>query len=88
MGGSCAGCSSETARGAALCIDCTSQKGWASNLLGVGLAASESEVHRAFKRQAVSCHPDKCGNDIKFKEITKARNILAPPKPSPMRDIE
>jgi molecular chaperone DnaJ len=49
-------------------------------VLGVGKGASADEVKKAFRRLAIQYHPDKQGGDeVKFKEINEAYEILKDP---------
>ncbi len=45
-------------------------------VLGVGKAASPDEIKKAFRRAAVEHHPDKGGDEAKFKEINEAYEVL------------
>ncbi len=46
-------------------------------VLGVSKGASDDEIKKAFRRQAVQHHPDKEGGDeAKFKEINEAYDVL------------
>ena len=45
-------------------------------VLGVGKDASADEIKKAFRRQAVQHHPDRGGDEAKFKEINEAYEIL------------
>lgn len=46
-------------------------------VLGVGKSASDDEIKKAFRKQAVQYHPDKQGGDeAKFKEINEAYEVL------------
>ena len=45
-------------------------------VLGVGKSASADEIKKAFRRAAVEHHPDRGGNEEKFKEINEAYEIL------------
>ena len=47
------------------------------NVLGVDKKASSSEIKKAYRRLAVIHHPDKGGDENKFKEITKAFETLS-----------
>lgn len=50
-------------------------------ILGVDRNATENEIKKAYKKQAMKCHPDRCPGDknaeAKFKEINKANEILS-----------
>jgi len=49
--------------------------------LGVEKTASDKEIKTAYRKLAVKCHPDKPDGDAeKFKEITKAYEILSDPQ--------
>jgi len=50
------------------------------DLLGVEKNASTSDIKKAFRRAAVQHHPDKGGDEEKFKEINKAYEVLADPE--------
>jgi molecular chaperone DnaJ len=45
-------------------------------ILGVGKGASADEIKKAFRRAAVTHHPDRGGNEEKFKEINEAYEVL------------
>src|SRR3982750_92601 len=45
-------------------------------VLGVGKNASADEIKKAFRRAAVEHHPDRGGDEIKFKEINEAYEVL------------
>src|SRR5437588_3666836 len=45
-------------------------------VLGVGKTASPDEIKKAFRRLAVEHHPDRGGNEEKFKEINEAYEVL------------
>merc|ERR1719460_1518119 len=46
-------------------------------LLEVEKSASEPEVKKAYRKLAVKHHPDKGGDAEKFKEITRAYEVLS-----------
>ncbi len=48
--------------------------------LGVGRGASDDEIKKAFRRLAHEHHPDKGGNQDKFKEINEAYQVLGDAK--------
>jgi molecular chaperone DnaJ len=45
-------------------------------VLGVGKGASDDEIKKAFRKAAVEHHPDKGGDEAKFKEINEAYEVL------------
>lgn len=45
-------------------------------VLGIGKQASADEIKKAFRRAAVEHHPDKGGDESKFKEINEAYEVL------------
>lgn len=45
-------------------------------VLGVGKSASADEIKKAFRRAAVEHHPDRGGDEAKFKEINEAYEVL------------
>ncbi|KDN47527.1 putative YDJ1-mitochondrial and ER import protein [Tilletiaria anomala UBC 951] len=47
------------------------------DLLGVGVDASEAELKKAYRKKALSAHPDKGGDPEVFKEITAAYEVLS-----------
>lgn len=48
-------------------------------VLGVKKDASADEIKKAFRRAAVKHHPDRGGNEAKFKEINEAYEVLKDP---------
>src|SRR5947209_12528973 len=45
-------------------------------LLGVKKDASADEIKKAFRRAAIDHHPDRGGDEAKFKEINEAYEVL------------
>ncbi len=45
-------------------------------ILGIGKDASPDEVKKAFRRAAVEHHPDRGGDEAKFKELNEAYEVL------------
>jgi molecular chaperone DnaJ len=45
-------------------------------ILGVGKDASPDEIKKAFRRLAIEHHPDRGGDEAKFKEINEAYEVL------------
>lgn len=45
-------------------------------ILGVGKNASPDEIKKAFRRAAVEHHPDRGGDETKFKELNEAYEVL------------
>ncbi|MDQ3159071.1 MAG: molecular chaperone DnaJ [bacterium] len=45
-------------------------------VLGVGKTASADEIKKAFRKKAVEHHPDKGGDEAKFKEVNEAYEVL------------
>lgn len=48
-------------------------------ILGIGKNASADEIKKAFRRAAVEHHPDKGGDETKFKELNEAYEVLKDP---------
>lgn len=47
------------------------------DVLGVGKSASPDEIKKAFRKAAIEHHPDKGGDEAKFKEINEAYEVLS-----------
>ncbi|CAN5444054.1 molecular chaperone DnaJ [soil metagenome] len=45
-------------------------------ILGVGKSASADEIKKAFRKAAIEHHPDRGGNEEKFKEVNEAYEVL------------
>lgn len=50
------------------------------DILGVDKNASESDIKKAYRKQAKIHHPDKNGDEEKFKQITEAYDVLGDPQ--------
>lgn len=48
-------------------------------VLGVGKSASPDEIKKAFRQAAVKHHPDRGGDEAKFKEVNEAYEVLKDP---------
>src|SRR5690348_1890330 len=48
-------------------------------ILGVPKSASADEIKKAFRRAAIEHHPDRGGDEAKFKEINEAYEVLKDP---------
>ena len=58
-------------------------------ILGVSRDASEEEIKKAFRQQALKYHPDRNqepGADAKFKEINEAYQVLSDPEKRKLYD--
>lgn len=49
------------------------------DVLGVDASAGEAEIKAAYKKRALSCHPDKGGNAEEFKAVASAYATLSNP---------
>lgn len=49
-------------------------------ILGVGKEASADEIKKAFRKKAVEHHPDRGGDEAKFKEANEAYEVLSNPE--------
>lgn len=50
------------------------------DILGVQKSASADEIKRAYRKQAQEHHPDKGGDQEKFKELSEAYQVLSDPQ--------
>lgn len=49
-------------------------------ILGINKSASADEIKKAFRKAAVEHHPDKGGDEAKFKEVGEAYEVLSNPE--------
>jgi len=56
------------------------------DVLGVSKTASPDEIRKAYRKLAVKNHPDKGGDEAKFKEIQKAFDVLGDEKKRDLYD--
>jgi len=49
-------------------------------ILGIDPSASEDEIKKAYRKLAMKYHPDKGGDEEKFKQISEAYSILTDPE--------
>lgn len=56
--------------------------------LGISEDASQEDIKRAFKNLAMKYHPDRGGDENKFKEINEAYNILNDPESRAQYDFQ
>lgn len=45
-------------------------------VLGIGKSASDDEIKKAFRKKAIEFHPDRGGDETKFKEVNEAYEVL------------
>ena len=55
-------------------------------LLGCAKDASDADIKKAFRKSAMQHHPDKGGDPEKFKEISKAYEVLSDPEKKQIYD--
>jgi DnaJ-class molecular chaperone len=56
------------------------------NVLGVRRGASDDEIKKAYRKLAMQHHPDRGGDEKRFKEISTAYDILSDPQKRQMFD--
>jgi curved DNA-binding protein len=47
------------------------------SILGIPRTASPEEIKKAYRRQAMTNHPDRGGDEAKFKQVTEAYEVLS-----------
>ena len=55
--------------------------------LGISKNASEAEIKSAYRKMAMKHHPDRGGDEKKFKEVTEAYETLSDPQKKQMIDM-
>lgn len=56
-------------------------------ILGVPNNASDADIKKAYRSLAMSHHPDRGGDELKFKEISTAYDVLSDPQKRKMYDL-
>lgn len=57
------------------------------SVLGVDRSASPDEIKAAYRKKAMAYHPDRGGDERKFKEINEAYDVLGDPKKKSQYDM-
>ena len=57
------------------------------NILGLNKSASPDEIKKAYRSMAMKHHPDRGGDESKFKKISEAYEILSDPEKKQMVDM-
>lgn len=57
------------------------------DILGVNRNASEQEIRKAYKKQSMQHHPDRGGDEEKFKQVNEAYQTLSNPQKKQMYDM-
>lgn len=57
------------------------------NTLGISKSASEADIKAAYRKMAMKHHPDRGGDEKKFKEVTEAYETLSDPQKKQMVDM-
>lgn len=66
---------------------CNSDNSRYYDLLGVPRGADGDEIRRAYRRAAVTHHPDKGGDEEAFKEVARAYQVLGDPALREVYDV-
>tara|TARA_B100000405_G_C16689507_1_gene412356 strand:- start:832 stop:1470 length:639 start_codon:yes stop_codon:yes gene_type:complete len=56
------------------------------DVLGISKSADASEIKKAYRKAAIKNHPDKGGDEAKFKECTHAYEVLSDPEKRELYD--
>lgn len=56
-------------------------------ILGISKSASPEEIKKAYRSMAMKHHPDRGGDEAKFKQINEAYEVLSDPKKKQMFDM-
>jgi DnaJ-class molecular chaperone len=67
-------------------VDCVTGGKSHYSILGVPKSATPSEIKKAYRKLALKHHPDKGGDEAKFKEISSAYEILSDDKKKDLYD--
>jgi len=57
------------------------------NVLGINKSASSEDIKKAYRSMAMKHHPDRGGDEAKFKQINEAYDILSDPNKKHMVDM-
>ncbi len=57
------------------------------NTLGISKSASDADIKAAYRKMAMKHHPDRGGDEKKFKEVTEAYETLSDPQKKQMFDM-
>ena len=55
-------------------------------MLGISKSADATEIKKAYRKAAIKNHPDKGGDEAKFKECTHAYEVLSDPEKRELYD--
>lgn len=57
------------------------------SILGLNKTASDDEIKQAYRKMAMKHHPDRGGDEKRFKEISQAYDVLSSPEKKKMFDM-